>query len=419
MPNNKWDDDHIENLLKDFPNIKDERPKEEVYNRLQKAQKPKNKFKHWLPYFVAALAFLTFGVLLASMLGQNSNDSAFEMSDTESGEDEASVAESTEESVDESAEESSTAVEDGPAAEAESAPGESDETAAEESSESFNSLGDISSQAELAIYEEQLDGFSLFTIGLTENGVVIPVSFLIGHDRLLEDFGSIDVEPVDLYNQYAAEIDEEALGFNDYHPYSGSIEMVGEEVAHILPEDHGYDLASASMNVYFNSLSASFGDASEIAIVDEAGNPANFDQIGPISPLESDEKNIAYYSYNTANGNGYLAPAYDMPYENAVSALEAMKSSPNDLYTSIVPSGLDYTVSETEATVTVEFDDPINFDSYEDREARSLIAGMVLAADSFGKELMLTNTADSTWNGFDFSDPLTVPAGINVMEFNK
>ena len=414
MPNNKWDEEHIENLLKDFPTIKDERSKEEVYKRLQKTQKPQKNSKHWIPYLVAALAFITFGVLLASMLGQNSNDSAYEMSGSEG--------EGAEESRAESGDASSAAVEDnaGGNSESESAAMESSEAPdAEEGSDAFNSLENNAEMAEKSLYEDQLDGMSLFTIGLIDNAIVVPVSFIVWHDRLMEDFGTLEVDAVDLYNRYAPDLDEEALGFDEYHPYIGTIEEAADGLEHSLPENHNYDLASASMTVYFNSLAATFKDAEKIAIVDETGNPAEFDQIGPIETLEPGSRNLAYYSYGTENGYSYLVPGFDMPHESAAEALEAMKSTPNDLYATVIPSGVEYSISETDQIVTVEFNEPVDFDSYSYQEALNMIEGMVLAADSFGKELVLENTADENWGIFNFTGPLPVPAGINVKEYGN
>ncbi|QHJ71108.1 hypothetical protein [Planococcus halotolerans] len=414
MPNNKWDDENIESLLKDFPTIKDERPKEEVYKRLQKTQKPQKKSKHWIPYLVAALAFITFGVLLASMLGQSSNESAYDMSGSEG--------EGAEESTTESGDAGSAAVEDngGGESESESAATESSEAEdAGEGSDAFSATENNVEMAENSLYEDQLDGMSLFTVGLTENAIVVPVSFVVWHDRLLEDFGTLEVDAVDLYNRYAPEIDEEALGFDEYHPYAGTIEKTAEGLVHRLPENHNYDLASASMTVYFNSLAATFKDAEGIAVVDEAGKAADFDQVGPVEPLEPGNLNLAYYTYDNANGSSYLVPGFNMPHESAAEALEAMKSTPNDLYSTVIPAGVEYSVSETDQMVTVEFNEPADFDSYGYQEAINMIEGMVLAADSFGKELMLENTADENWGNFDFTAPLPVPAGINIKEYGN
>ncbi|WP_422123440.1 hypothetical protein DHX103_01115 [Planococcus sp. X10-3] len=405
MPNNKWDDDHIENLLRDFPAIKDERPKDEVYKRLKNDHKPNNKPKRWVPMLVAALAFITFGVLLASTLGQNGNDSATDMSGSESS--------------GESADSNSAAVENddlGDSAETDSSEG------AEESGEgeTFTAMQEEESSGAASVYAEDLAGNTLLTLGLTENALVIPVSFLISDEQLQADFGTTDVDAAELYNYYAAQLDEEALGFNDYHPYSGTIAATAEGIIeHTLPDDHSYDMASAAVTVYFNSLSASFSGATEISIVNEAGEAAEFDQMGPVGPINPEIRNIAYYSYATPNGDSHLTPGYDMPYENAVEALEAMKSSPNDLYSSLIPAEMDYAVSETEETVTVAFSEAIDFGSHDYEGAMRMIEGMALAADSFGKELVLDNTAAESWDRFDFTEPLPVPAGINLMELNN
>lgn len=410
MPNNKWDEENIENLLKDFPAIKDERPKEEVYKRLKQAHKPPKKSKHWIPYLVAALAFITFGVLLASMLGQNSNDSAFEMSGSEG--------EGAEENMAESGDANSAAVEESAGDNSDTAETESSEAAdSEEGSEAFGSAENTGEEAELSLYADQLEGMSLFTIGLTENAVVIPVSFLLWDDRLQEDFGTTEVDAVELYNRYAAEIDEEALGFENYHPYSGTVTGTVDGIEHRLPQNHGYDMASASLTVYFNSLSTTFAEADQISITDETGGPANFDQVGPVEPFDPGNRNVAYYSYSTANTTNYLVPGYDMPHENAAAAIDAMKSSPSDLYDSLIPAGVDYSVTETEELVTVEFAEAMDFDSYGYQEAMRMIEGMVLSADSFGKELILENTAANSWGRFDFTESLPVPAGINLKDF--
>ncbi|MFD1030895.1 hypothetical protein [Metaplanococcus flavidus] len=407
MPNNKWDEDHIENLLRDFPAIKDERPKEEVYKRLKNDHKPKKKPKRWIPMLVAALAFITFGVLLASTLGQNGNDSATDMSGSESS--------------GESADSYSTAIEnDGSDDSAATGDSEGTEEAAEaEEADAFTASQEADPFGAASVYDEDLGENTLFKLGMTENALVIPVSFIISEERLQEDFGTVEVDAVELYNRYAAEVDEESLGFDDYHPYSGTITASAQGIEHALPADHDYDMASASMTVYFNSLSASFNEAAEITIVNEAGEPVEFDQVGPLEAINPAVLNVAYYSYAAANGENHLTPGYNMPHENAVEALEAMKSSPSDLYTSLVPPELNYAVTETEGTVTVTFNEAIDFDAFDYEAIIRMIEGMALAADSFSKELVMDNTAAGSWDRFDFTESLPVPVGINVMEFNN
>lgn len=404
MPNNKWDDDHIENLLKDFPAIKDARPKEEIYKRLKADYKPNKKPRRWVPLLVAALAFITFGVLLASMLGQNGNDSAFDMSGSEGSE--------------ESGENHSATTDNNAGSEAESAETESSEATEEsgEGSDDFTAMQNAGEGAKQSVYADDLDGQTLFTLGLTENAVVIPVSFLISDDKLQTDFGTTEVNAADLYNRYADRVDEQDFGFDDYHPYSGSIETENEGIRHTLPEGHGYDMASASITVYMNSLAASFPDAARIAIVDEAGSPAEFSQVGPVQSFDPAPQNLAYYSRETANGEIFLVPGYDMPHDNVIDAFEAMKLSPNDLFSSVIPEELDFAVSETDNEVTVEFETAVDIEAMDAQTAQRMIEAMTLSADSFGKKVVLANIAADTWNGFDFTQALPVPSGINLKE---
>src|SRR5690606_26573281 len=114
--------------------------------------------------------------------------------------------------------------------------------------ESFNAMENTGQPAANSIYADELDGRKLFTVGLTENALVIPVSFIIPNERLQDDFGTTEMDEVQLYDYYAAGIDEAALGFDEYHPYIGTLKKTENGIEHILPEGHGYDMASASIN---------------------------------------------------------------------------------------------------------------------------------------------------------------------------
>lgn len=404
MPNNRWDDDHIENLLRDFPTIRDDRTKEEVYSRLDKKAVVKKQPKRWLPLLVAALAFITIGFLVASILNQNGIDSAFTLNEqnTESTADEAQEASTEEaESADSPKEESS-----------DSAGSDGQEPAASE--ESATTYQDDNPQsARTAVYEEELEGFTLFTIGLTENAMVIPVGFLIPDAQIASDFGNTTPNSVELYNKYASQIDEKAIGFNEYHPYLGQLSMEGRTVKHLLPADHQYDLASASYEVYIASLQETFTDADEILIQNEDGTPANFDQIGPMEPVKPAVENVAYYAHTTDGGETYLVPGYNMPHATAKEAVEALKSAPSDLHQNTIPETIDYTVTETDTSVTIEFAAEFDFGSLEEAEGARMLESLALTAKAFDKTVQLENTKQQEWSGLDLSRPLPEPVAPN------
>ncbi|HSP22304.1 MAG TPA: GerMN domain-containing protein [Planococcus sp. (in: firmicutes)] len=404
MPNNRWDDDHIENLLRDFPTIRDDRTKEEVYSRIDKKAAVKKQPKRWLPLLVAALAFITIGFLVASILSQNGIDNAF-MPNEEHAE---STADKAQDASTEEAESPEAAGEESNG----SASSDGQEPAATE--ESATAYQDENPQsAHSAVYEEQLEGFTLFTIGLTENAMVIPVGFLIPDMLIANDFGNTAPNSVELYNQYASQIDEPAIGFNEYHPYLGRLSVEDGTVKHILPADHQYDLASASYEVYIASLQATFTDAKEILIQNEDGTPADFDQIGPMEPVKPAVENVAYYAHTTAGGETFLVPGYNMPHATAKEAVEAMKTAPSDLHQNTIPESVDYTVTETDTTVTIQFTAQFDFGSMEEVDGARMLESLALTAKAFDKSAQLENTKQQEWSGFDLSRPLPEPVAPN------
>lgn len=400
MPNNKWDDDHIEDLLRDFPTIRDHRTKEEVQSRLAAKAPVQTQPKRWLPYLVAALAFITVSFLIASILTQSGRDSASLFGSSHD--------EAAEES---SAEGGATSSADDNAAQPAEEEAESEAGGSEESAEAF--VIENNESGRTAVYENDQEGFTPFTIGLTENALVIPVTFLIPDEQIAEDFPNGTPNSVDLYNQYAGEIDEQAIGFTDYHPYLGTLSMEGDTVKHVLPSDHQYDQASASTQVYIASMKETFKDAKQIQIVNEDGTPMEFSQVGTMEPIDVQEKNLVYYAYTTEIGETYLVPGHNMPESSAGDAIEALKDSPSDLHQGTIPEDSEFTVTESDDLVTVEFSTVFDFDALDKPEADRMLDSLALTAKSFGKNVQLNNTKQDNWGGFDLTEPLPEPVAPN------
>ncbi|ANU10642.1 hypothetical protein A1A1_09241 [Planococcus antarcticus DSM 14505] len=395
MPNNKWTDESIEDLLKDFPAIKDNRPKEEVYNRLAKKQKVQKRPKKWLPLLVAALAFITVGILVASIISQLGIDTTQNQSDSST--------------------ESTATTEDQENEELESLP-DAEESGTGESGQF--SIAQVEEPVRTAVYDETIGNQTLMTIGLTENAVVVPVSFLIPSDQVEAAFGDKTPSSLDLYKEYADEIDETQLGFDEYHPYVGTLEKTAQGIRHMLPQDHQYDMASASIGVYFNTLSETFSDVSEIEVANEDGSAAGFSEIGPVEPIIPAQEDIAYYSFTSSNGDVYLVPGYDMPLTSASEAIGGLTESPSDFYGPTVPKNVDYQVSETQDLVQVEFEDALDLNSLDTLETIRMIESFALTADTFGKKVEVIGLQPESWNGFDFSQPLPVPVAPNLLEWS-
>lgn len=399
MSNNKWDESYIENLLGDFPEIQDQRPKEEVYSRLAKKAPAQKRQRNWLPLLVAVLAFMTIGILAASILSQNGIDSAVE----ESG-------------ADQTAETAITSKEESNDAGGSSAAVTSQES---EQSEESSNISDTPSadMSRTAVYESDSNEASLFTIGLTENAYVIPVSFLIPDEQIKRDFENGTPTSVELYNQYASQLDEEALGFEEYHPYLGTISKTDRGAAHMLPSDHKYDESSASIGVYTASIQETFKDIEEVAVLNEDGTPAEFGQVGPMEPIKTEAANIAFHAYTTAGEATYLIPSHGMPFNSAAEAVESLSTSPSDFQKATIPEGTSYAVTETEELVEVQFTEPFDIESLDPVSAVRMIESLSLTAKSFGKQVQLSNTVQEQWNEFDLTQPIEVPLAPNKLEW--
>lgn len=389
MPNDKWDDEEIENLLRDFPKIQDRRPKAEVYKKLsQKDHVPKQP-KRWLPLLVAIVAFLSISVLVASLLQQNGTDSS--SSETESGD--AESTRSTDEAQTEQAEPP-----EAPAAESDGAA-----SLATEEPEALRT----------AVYESDLEHAHVLRIGLAYKGYVVPASFVIPEQ--LAD--TAEPDGLELYETFASQIDEPGLGFDEYHPYEGEFQQDGSTISHFLPDGHSYDQGSASTLLYLNSLEETFMDQQEIRVLNEDGEAAQLSHIGTVEPIVPGEQGQSFYLIASSSDDWYMAPAYGMSSGNVQEALMALQQSPNDDYRSPVPEGISYSVDMDGTAAILAFEEPLDFEAMDGMEAMRMLESMALTAHSYGSSLMVSNTVQAEWSGFDFSEELELPVSPNRIDW--
>lgn len=388
MPNDKWNDEKIENLLRDFPKIQDRRPKAEVYKKLsQKEQAPKQP-KRWLPLLVAIVAFLSISVLVASLLQQNGTDS--------SSESESSEAEST------------MATDEAPTEQTKPADGSTKE------SEGAASLATDGPEVKRsAVYESELEGAHVLRIGLAYHGYVVPTSFVIPEQ--LAD--TAEPNALELYETFAGQIDESGLGFDEYHPYEGELQQNGSTISHFLPDGHSYDQGSASTLLYLNSLEQTFMGQQEIRVLNEDEEAAQLSHVGTVEPLVPGEQGQSFYLLASSTGDWHLAPAYGMSPDTVEAALMALQQTPNDDYQSPVPEEIRYRVELNETTADVIFEEQLDLNALDEVEAMQMIESMALTAQSYGSSLTLSNTTQAEWAGFDFSGNLELPVSPNRIDW--
>ncbi|MFD1928115.1 hypothetical protein ACFSFY_08590 [Sporosarcina siberiensis] len=397
MTENKWDDKSIEQLLSDMPNITDNRSEKEVLMRLKKDERLKSpvltKRKRWVPAVVAAAALVVLSLLIPSMFKKN--DVAL-----------------TNNSSDKQME--SRSIEENEASEDSKMDFFSDDSAAKTSVEEnmFESF---------AVYENDIAGDTVFHLGLAGDAAEsVPVTFIIPAEKIREDFGEVQPTSLDLYKKYADQIDEEAFGFSDYHPYKGSLSVEGEMITHVLPTGHNYDMGSGSIAVYIHSLQDTFYGFKHIRFENEDGSIHEFDQAGePSKPLElkSGKNNTNYYLFIQSNGLEFLSSNFYKSYDSLDKALQEMKVKPNDIFLPLIPDNIDFSVTIDKNLARVKFAETLDLNLMLPTEALRMIEGMLLTAASFDTQLQFENISQVEWQRFDFTQPLPMPIGPNPMEF--
>ncbi|MGE7093045.1 RNA polymerase subunit sigma [Lysinibacillus sp. NPDC048646] len=270
-----------------------------------------------------------------------------------------------------------------------------------------------------SVYEEDLTDAVVFRIGLA-GGIAaesVPMTYIIPNERVVADFGKEKPTSLQMYEKYAPQIDEEAMGFTNYHPYKGELEEKGEKLVHVLPKKNEYDIASASVSKYLGSLKDTFSDSDykEIAFENADGTAYEFSQAGePSEPLALKPKDhFNYYLYTEENGTEYLSPDFRKTYPTVTEALTAMRHKNDDVYVPAIPENVTYTVKEETDGVVVTFDAPLDLTTMDAVRTTQLIEAMMLTAASFDKILRLDNVVQDSWEGFDLTKYLPMPVGAN------
>lgn len=404
MNKDDWNEENLEALFKQVPKVEDLRTKDELFQRLQNEgafdEEPQEqpdiqpKGIRWVP-LLASIASLFFVVLIATQLIGNRS-----ISDT---------------AMDENAENSSI----------ERAQQVSNQEA--ESADQASSISSFSTEESMPmqslVYESQLEGVTLFTIGLAgDDAESVPVSILIPNDVVAEKTGSDNPTKLQLYETFAPIMDEQQLGFNEYHPFAGEFREQGKVVIHQLPDEHLYDAGSASLSNYTGALIDTFGNFyDEVKLVSEDNGIITLDHMGkvdePIS-ITGETTQYNYFSYQMRNGSIYLSPNFRMSYKNVKEALLDMATEANDIYRTAILSNVSFKVKDEGDIVVVTFDEMLDLEQQDPMLAMRMIEAIVLTGASFDKQVNFEHVAQQEWNGFNFSEPLEKPVAANLIYYD-
>lgn len=268
-----------------------------------------------------------------------------------------------------------------------------------------------------SVYEEDLTEATALRIGLAGSAAEsVPITYVIPNERVADDFGDEKPTTLQLYEKYAPQIEEEAMGFAEYHPYKGELKEQGETLVHVLPEKNEYDGASATVSMYTGSLKDTFSDYKEVAVKTADGKAYEFSQVGePSEPIKmtGTVNHYNYYLFKETNGVEYLSPNFRQTFETVTEALQAMRNKNDDVFMPVVPENVTYAVTELDDGVVVTFDAPLDLTVLDAVRATQLVEAMMLTAASFDKQLRLENLVQDSWEGFNFNEYLPMPVGAN------
>ena len=273
------------------------------------------------------------------------------------------------------------------------------------------------------LYADELVDEIVFTIGLASNAAEsLPVSMKIPISFLNENGLNANASYLQIYELVAPLLDEQALGFYDYHPFVGRFEEQGEQLIHYLPDDHPYDIASATMANYIGALGDTFGSHyKEVLIRNSNGEPIEFSEVGemndPIVLKGLENGMMNYFVFEQNNGKRYLSPNFRESYTSITDAFADLKVEDNDIYKTAIIDGINFDIENRETYVAVKFTQPLDVTQYEVDKLMPMFEAIIATAASFGEQVKFENIVQEEWGGFQFTEVIPKLIGLNEIQF--
>ncbi|KIL48099.1 hypothetical protein [Jeotgalibacillus campisalis] len=440
MSGSKWNNKDIEEMLNKMPNFKNRQTAEMMYKKIKLKESKKNKRRTlWIPGAASAAVLMLLFLLISPFLNSNNEmnissdneavDSYHEQTTEESAED--SHINSLEEEKTELTIESNSsdeAEDENPAIqEQKEKPGEenSSNEAKDHGSFSETEPADESKQFDenlnatifnatveeqpqgTALYSAEASGRSYFKTALVSwDGYVIPFTFLLP-EKENED------SSIELYNRWADEIDEEAIGFSDYHPVTVDLSTPSKDSITGTIDNFSERIKESSFDVLNEVLKQTFGHDNYrlFKIANGEGEFEGTDSMGG-QDISLNNKNKGYYLYrDDRTSNVYFAQSY-ASFATIEDALKKMQQEVPNGFTKVLPENITIETQQENDLLTITPSKQIN--DFTDEEKKNFIEAVLLTAASFGmQEVLFENISDSRELGFDLEKPIVVPLGPN------
>ncbi|KIL48965.1 hypothetical protein KP77_21760 [Jeotgalibacillus alimentarius] len=407
MTKQKPTEKEIEYHLKQLPVIKNRLSADDMYQHIHLRNKRKKNFP-WMPAVAgtaAAALMIILGPGLFNQDNPSTEQSSSDMAVTVNDESAESNVQETEreESLDSQPQESNPAPQEDTAETAAEEEGE----AAAASDKELETVEIESTQESGLLFEENLGDRQYFEAALvTEDAYIIPYTFVVPDSEE-------KLSAASLYLKWAESINEQQMGFMDYHPVSNNLKEEGETITGMINELEN-KTQGASAALLINVLKETFGsDYNQFRIVDENNETAEVGAFGIVESylLNNDQK--GFYVYENNNGTYYYAKSNEnfTTLQEALTAIE--DEVPNDRYTSPVPENINVNYEVVENELIVTFEGNINELTGEDKI--KMVESILLTAESFSmNSVQFEGIENGFIEGYDFSAPVPVPVGGNI-----
>ncbi len=407
------DPEKIEDLLRNAPKIEDSRSKEDVFARLKadgafdevdskKEQVIIKPVKKPLPFFkVASFVALFALVIIIPMVMMNKEDnSAFDSAnDSRMG-------------MSHNKEENSSTFEDLSKKNVES----------DDNQDNVSGMTTMALNADYrtALYEDEIVDEMVFTIGMAGNAAEsLPISMKVPLTFLKANGLNSDATYLQVYKVVAPLLDEQALGFSEYHPFVGRFEENGDQLIHYLPADHPYDEASATWANYQGALRDTFGGHyKEVLIRGEKGEIITFSEVGEMTePLVLKRDGMNYFLLEQQPFTHYLSPNFGVTYPTVDEAFDALYEEWNDVYQTAMIEGIEFKSENRGNYIAIMFKQPLDVALYESSQLMRMFEAIIATAASFGEQVKFENIVQEEWDGFWFTEVIPKIMGVNEVSF--
>ncbi|ENH97369.1 hypothetical protein J416_05123 [Gracilibacillus halophilus YIM-C55.5] len=380
--------DSIEEMLTNLPNIDDHRSKEDVYQRLKyhEVQQDKSPWKKWKVLIPIASSMVTVMLIVIAILNMHpsSNDQSLDMALNESS--------SEETSRDHRADGNNK--------------GQNNDQSASfstEESKEVEKQDQASFHYQLAYEDEHSQAKPIYMATATTNGeYVIPITLL--------DFNETSTVN-QYYHAYDRYIDEKrGLTIQQMDHLVFNVNVEAETATVSFTDDYKMEPTTSNVVIFRKMLNAIFMPYG-IQQVILKGDHEMKDQVTDNGKLTLEAYDNTYFKQYQELSTFYLVPIYKSNVTNVERALKEMKyDEPLSSIQSTVPSDADIEIHESGQRINIEIQSK---NLGHNQATLSMVEAILMTTGAFGYEQVVFDIGLEQIGKYDLTEPVEIPNRIN------